>query len=1111
LPHSTALGILIVEDSAEDFELVLRELKGGLGPIRYRQVQTAEELKTALGQERWDVVISDNAMPFFSGSEALKLVRELAPETPFILVSGSIGEEAAVEKLRAGANDYLMKGSLKRLPAAVNQQLREAETRSARRQAEEALRRAELKYRSIFENAAVGICKTSLEGKMLDANPAMLRMLGYDAAARVANVAREVYADPEDRDRLMARLKADRVVRDFEVRLLRTDGRTIWVSQSVSILRDEADSAPYLLTIAEDITQRRRLEAESQRFRLALDNSADMILIIDRASMRYVDVNQTACRLLGYSREELLAMGPEEILPVARQEIERAYDALIADPSAASGMTSRYRCKDGTPLPFESTRHVLRAGDSWLIAAVSRDIRPRLAAERALQEHQAALQRAQTVAKLAHVVTGDDGVFESWSETLPQLIGVERDRLPRSTREWLEWLHAEDRAAFRTAAIEAGATGERRTVQYRLRRADGEWIHVRQVIEPLPRGPNLADVHWFSTIQDVTEQRRAEQRIERLNRVHAVLSSINSLIVRTKDRAELFKEACHIAVNQGGLRAAWIGVTEPATGRIAPVASSGPLGDLMQRLEPLLGQHADSPVGAAVRIKAPFVSNEAQNDPRVHLAEEHKRLGTRALAVLPLLVQGEVRGVLTLHATEAGFFDADEMKLLLELAGDISFAIDHIEKVEKIDYLAYYDALTGLPNRTLFQEHLTQSVRAAEAEKQRLALVLVDLERFRSINEGLGRPAGDALLRQVTERLKRAEGDSTNLGALGADHFGVVLSRLRGDEHLARRLDRRLHQLFDEPFRLGEAEIRVSAKLGISVFPEDASSAESLFKNAEAALKKAKAGDERYAFYTQGTTERVAEKLLLENRMHQALEKDEFVLFYQPKVALETRKIVGAEALIRWQSPERGLVPPLQFIPLLEETGLILQVGTWALQRAARDHCRWVERGLPAPRIAVNVSQLQLRQRDFVGVVERAIVDGTMPPGVDLEITESMMMEDVKANIEKLKAVRALGLRIAIDDFGTGYSSLGYLAQLPVESLKIDRSFIVAMTGDPNAMSLVSTIISLAHSLRLKVVAEGVETEDQAKFLRLLRCDEMQGYLIGKPVPEPELVKLLGG
>ncbi len=256
-------------------------------------------------------------------------------------------------------------------------------------------------------------------------------------------------------------------------------------------------------------------------------------------------------------------------------------------------------------------------------------------------------------------------------------------------------------------------------------------------------------------------------------------------------------------------------------------------------------------------------------------------------------------------------------------------------------------------------------------------------------------------------------------------------------------------------------------------------------------------------------TERIAETLSLENKLRRAIERSEFVLHYQPKLNLETRGMLGVEALIRWQSPDLGLVPPGKFIPLLEETGLILQVGAWALNRAALDHRAWVEHKLKAPRIAVNVSQIQLRQRDFLRMVEHAIRDGATPTGIDLEITESLVMQDVQVNIEKLKAVRGLGINIAIDDFGTGYSSLAYLAKLPVATLKIDRAFISTMLDDPNAATLVQTIISLAHSLQLKVVAEGVESEEQANLLRLLRCDEAQGYLFSKAVPLEQLTRLL--
>ena len=385
---------------------------------------------------------------------------------------------------------------------------------------------------------------------------------------------------------------------------------------------------------------------------------------------------------------------------------------------------------------------------------------------------------------------------------------------------------------------------------------------------------------------------------------------------------------------------------------------------------------------------------------------------------------------------------------------------------------------------------------------------MLDIERFKTINDAFGRQAGDELLKQVAERMVQVGGDSSRFARIGADQFAIVAADLDNEKQVGRYADERLDACFGPPYRVGTHDLKISARDGIAIFPDDGNDAESLLRSAEAALKKAKATGERYLFFNQKMTERIAEKLSLESKLRQALEKEQFVLHYQPKVELETRGIVGVEALIRWQSPELGLVPPLQFIPLLEETGLILQVGSWALRRASLEHRGWVERGLK-PRVAVNVSPIQLRQRDFVAVVEQAIIDGLAPTGIDLEITESLIMEDIEANIAKLSAVGGLGIKVAIDDFGTGYSSLGYLAKLPVHSLKIDRSFISAMHKDANAMTLVSTIVSLAHALRLRVVAEGVETEEQAKMLGLLKCDEMQGYLFSKPLPRDEITALL--
>jgi len=502
------------------------------------------------------------------------------------------------------------------------------------------------------------------------------------------------------------------------------------------------------------------------------------------------------------------------------------------------------------------------------------------------------------------------------------------------------------------------------------------------------------------------------------------------------------------------------------------------------------------------------VSGDIQNDPRSIMREACRERGIHSVAFLPLLIGGEAVGVLGLYAGEPGFFDAEEMKLLDELAGDISFALDHIEKSNRLDYLAYYDAGTGIANRQLLLERLDQRIRIAAEQKARLALAILDVERFKNINDTFGRQAGDQLLKALADRFVKFHGEPDRVGRVLGDQFGIIIPEVRSDDEVARRVERKLKECVGVPVPLGESELRISARVGVALYPEDGADADALFRNAEAALKRAKATGERYLFYTQQMTERVGEKLALENQLRQALEKEQFVLHYQPKVDTATRRIEGVEALIRWKSPDRGLVPPMQFIPLLEETGLILEVGAWALRRAALDHKRWSELGLNAPRIAVNVSAIQLRQRDFVESVRNALGGGST--GIDLEITESLIMEDLQASTKKLEAVRLLGANIAMDDFGTGYSSLAYLAKLPVQELKIDRSFIITMLENPHAMTLVSTIISMAHSLKLKVVAEGVETEDQAKELERLGCDQMQGYLFSKPVDFDKITVLLG-
>ena len=641
---------------------------------------------------------------------------------------------------------------------------------------------------------------------------------------------------------------------------------------------------------------------------------------------------------------------------------------------------------------------------------------------------------------------------------------------------------------------------------------DGREIPISQVIIAHPGKDSATE--YFSTIgRDITDLKRQEARIRRLNRVYAFLSGINTTIVRTRERQAVLEEACRIAVEQGGFGMAWIGLLDANGLDVTPAARAGTDDGYLDQIQ--LTAREGGPASClllaeALRQDAAVICNDIESDVRMaRWREAALRRGYRSLVVLPLHQESKLVGVLLLYAAEKGFFDDDEMELLTDVAGDISFALEVIEKTARLNYMAYYDTVTDLPNRTLLLDRLAERLRVADSEMHKLAVCVLDVDQFRSINDSMGMRVGDLLLRQIAERLTNASGGGEGLARVGADTFALVLRDVQSEQDSARRLESTLQACFESPFMLDGHEVRVSGRAGVAMYPDDAVESEKLLANAEAAWKKAKQTGDRYLFYTQAMTEAVARSFSLENQLRKALEHEEFVLHYQPMVDSETRHIAGVEALIRWQSPECGLVPPMQFIPLLEETGLILEVGSWALRQAAADYREWVDRKLAAPRIAVNISAVQLRQPDFVSVVTAAISREGSAPAIDLELTESLLMANMPANTEKLNALRALGVKIAIDDFGTGHSSLGYLAKLPVDTIKIDRSFVATMLEESGAMTLAQMIISLAQSLRLSVVAEGVETEEQARILRLLRCDHMQGYLFSKPLPMGEMTALL--
>jgi diguanylate cyclase (GGDEF)-like protein/PAS domain S-box-containing protein len=684
---------------------------------------------------------------------------------------------------------------------------------------------------------------------------------------------------------------------------------------------------------------------------------------------------------------------------------------------------------------------------------------------------------------------------------------------PRSSSDPLDWtrsIHPDDRPVVLDHLAQSSPLAASDDLEYRILLPNGSirWILSRHFSV---LGDHGKPYRVVGVATDVTERKQAEERIQHLNRVYAVLSGINSLIVRVLTQDELFYEACKVAVREGDFALAWIGLVNAREATVTPVAYAGEgsyLEDSVLKSR-TIAVAQDPFIEAAVRLGQPQICNDlVSSGPTVHFGAAMIERGCRSLVALPLLTQSKTVACLVLATTQRESFDEPEMRLLCELSDDISFALDHIEKASRLNYLAYYDALTGLANRTLFLERLGQAIGSAGRSDKQFLVVVSDLERFDTINDTYGRKKGDELLKAIADRFILCLDEHTTVARVAPDHFAAFIQFAGEAEAAVADFEGRYQDWLGAPFTIDETELSVSARSGISVYPHDGTDSEALLKNAEAALKRAKSSGEKFVFFTKEISEKVAERLAIETQLRRALTNQEFVLHYQAKVDLETREVEGVEALIRWMHPQKGLVPPANFIAILEETGMIVEAGSWALRKASQDRAAWLGRGLSAPRIAVNVSSVQLRKPDFVSV----LIDAICPhegadrrrlagaAGIDIEVTESLLLDGAESNIEKLREVRSLGVGIAIDDFGTGYSSLSYLTKLPVGMLKMDRAFISAMLDDPSVMTLVSTMIALAHSLKLKVVAEGVELEEQAKILRLLRCDQMQGFLIGRPV-----------
>jgi len=485
-----------------------------------------------------------------------------------------------------------------------------------------------------------------------------------------------------------------------------------------------------------------------------------------------------------------------------------------------------------------------------------------------------------------------------------------------------------------------------------------------------------------------------------------------------------------------------------------------------------------------------FHKTKTGNTEHYELAILHKT-GRRielGVTMIPIIIDGEIVGT-------------------YGIAKDIT---DSKQAQATINHLAYHDSLTELPNRRLFEDRLVEAIQEAEEQDQMLSVLFLDLDRFKIINDSMGHGFGDLMLQSVAQRLTACVREFDTVARMGGDEFTLLLPNIGTMETTTRIADQVL-ETFKEPLKIDGHELHITPSIGISVYPNDGQDAVTLMKNADTAMYRAKEqGKNNYQLYTPLMNTQVFKRLELERELRKALEREEFVLFYQPQISSSTGKIIGMEALIRWQHPERGLLSPFHFIPLAEETGLIVPIGEWVLRAACRQNKAWQDAGLPPLHVAVNLSMIQFQQKDLIETVVRVLQEtGLHPQYLELEITESIAMHNTDYVIGKLNELVNLGVQISIDDFGTGFSSLNYLKKFPINKLKIDRSFITDITSDSDDALIVTAIIAMAHSLKLNVIVEGVETEAQRSYLPTLGCDEMQGYLFSAPVPPREFMKML--
>jgi diguanylate cyclase (GGDEF)-like protein len=613
--------------------------------------------------------------------------------------------------------------------------------------------------------------------------------------------------------------------------------------------------------------------------------------------------------------------------------------------------------------------------------------------------------------------------------------------------------------------------------------------------------------------------KRNERAARRLAKMFAALSATNEAILRARTADELYRLVCDAAVHVGRSLAATVLLAQADSPWLQAVTGTGEIVNMGLVRQTRFSIDPESPYGKGVcgkafRMQTACVNEDILNSEQGRpWRESSRQAGVVASCAVPLVKGGQSIGVILFFVTKTWAADKEIVALLSRMGENVSVALENLdrahEKVQadgRIQYLATHDELTGLPNRVTFHQLFEQSIKSAQRYGSQCALLFIDLDRFKVINDSLGHAAGDTLLVEVSNRLRDCVRDSDLVARFGGDEFVIVLNGISDREQVA-VVARKILTALLPPIVLAGHECRTTGSIGIAVFPENGSDVQTLTKNADMAMYLTKEeGKNNFCFFSAEIRSQSIERLKLEADLRHALELNQFTLHYQPKLEVATGRISGVEALLRWTHPKFGNLPPTEFIPLAEETGLIIPIGRWVLKTASSQNMAWQREGLPAISVAVNLSPRQFLDANLLDDIDDVLASTGMPAHLlQLEITESMVMQNVERAIKLLDEIRSRGVRLAIDDFGTGYSSMSLMKKFPIDTIKIDRSFVRDLAESPEDRAIATAIISMGKALGLTVVAEGVETTEQDIFLRGRACDEVQGYLFSKPV-QPEMI-----